>query len=126
MFGPPIKNSYFSDFPGILALFSAEIFRSGNDISIPIIYHLLELDKCFPTIHEQILLLALFESFSLNRWKIACLWRHSDFIDDENDLFLLISKLHVDYCILGKSYWNICIFKVFKGVGQFCPPPWFK
>ena len=32
-------------------------------------------------------------------------------------------KLCVDYPILGKFHWNICIFKDFKGVGQFCPPP---
>lgn len=29
----------------------------------------------------------------------------------------------MDYFILGKFHWNICIFKVFKGVGQICPPP---
>ena len=55
IFGPPTKKSDFSDFSGIFVLFNTEISRSGTDISIPIINHLLELDKCFPTIYKQML-----------------------------------------------------------------------
>ena len=55
IFGPPTKNSDFSDFLGILLLLSIEIFQSRTDISIPIIIHLSELCKWFPTIYEQIL-----------------------------------------------------------------------
>ena len=43
-------------------------------------------------------------------------------MDDKNSFFWQISKLYVDYFILGKFHRNICIFKDFKGVGQFCPP----
>ena len=33
----------------------------------------------------------------------------------------LVSNLNFDYFFLGKFHWNICIFKGFKDVGQFCP-----
>ena len=42
-------------------------------------------------------------------------------IDDENSFLCLISKLHIDYLILRKFHWNICIFKDFKGVGNVAP-----
>ena len=65
IFGPPTKNSDFSDFSGILALFSTEISRSGPDISIPIINHLLKVGRCFPTIYKQFLWLALLQRYKV-------------------------------------------------------------
>ena len=50
IFGPPTKNSDFSDFSGILVLFSTEISKSGTYMSSLNVNYLLELGKCFPTI----------------------------------------------------------------------------
>ena len=55
IFGSLTKNSDFSDFSGILLLFSTKNSWSGTDIPIPIIINLFGLGKCFTTIYEQIL-----------------------------------------------------------------------
>ena len=55
IFGPPTKNSVFSDFSGVLVLFSTEISRPENSISNVNVNNLLELGKCFPTIYKQML-----------------------------------------------------------------------
>ena len=62
---PHTKNSDFSDFSGILVLFSTEISRSGTNIPSLNINHLLERDKCFLTIYKQILYLALFPRYKI-------------------------------------------------------------
>ena len=65
IFGPPTKKSDFSDFSGIFVLFNTEISRSGTDISIAIINHLLELGMSFQTIYKEIRYLAFFSEYKI-------------------------------------------------------------
>ena len=38
------------------------------------------------------------------------------------NVFWLILKVSIDYFILGKFQWTMCIFKVFKDFWQYYPP----
>ena len=54
-----------------------------------------------------------------NQVIVTSQWRHGDVIDGENNFFWLISKLYVDYFILGKVHRNSYIFKGVVEIGNF-------